>query len=372
MTELICPTVFSIYGFYMALIYNGNKKRVMDIEFPGINGIYLKSYHGKSFNVAGPNYGAIRFVLEADNRELDYEYSFQFNQVKFSSKSLKVSITFSSDDTLLIEGKGSSNTMILDNMPISQMDNIVQMKRGGRIYYILTSYKSKTRYIIYANQGTVELVQNYYGDSYIKVNTPLQSKLLVKPIDNYFQIIVKEVKHNMCQFDFKNYDFKECCQNNLSKFNRFYEKFKSPMDKYLDAYRMAVYIIWSQTVRAEGNLKRDVALPDAFVLSFWSGDNIFEAYGLMHAHPQMAYDQLMAHFDVQDELGCIPGSMTDGDVRWLYLKPPAHGLVLKTMLSYLQLDYNQKIEVYEKLGKLVNYWLKYRDSNEDGICEYIY
>ena len=78
----------------------------------------------------------------------------------------------------------------------------------------------------------------------------------------------------------------------------------------------------------------------------------------------------MVLFDHQDENGQIPGSVSDSTVRWNFAKPPIHGLFIEKMMKKTELSKEQLLEAFDCIEKQVNFWLNFKDFDQDGICEY--
>ena len=103
----------------------------------------------------------------------------------------------------------------------------------------------------------------------------------------------------------------------------------------------------------------------------WSWDHCFNALALANVHNELAWDQMMVLFDHQDENGQIPGSVSDSTVRWNFAKPPIHGLFIEKMMKKTELSKEQLLEAFDCIEKQVNFWLNFKDFDQDGFVNII-
>lgn len=102
----------------------------------------------------------------------------------------------------------------------------------------------------------------------------------------------------------------------------------------------------------------------------WNSNVSYAAQSLYRADPRLMIDQIEVFFDFQDELGGIPGPINDDGARWNFIKPASQGYFLKKAMENYQIDDEEKLYIYNHVSAFVEFWLKYNDSNRDGICEY--
>ena len=142
--------------------------------------------------------------------------------------------------------------------------------------------------------------------------------------------------------------------------------------KYERGKEFASYITWSCVVPPEGMLTRHAMyMSKNWMTNIWSWDNCFNALALAKHSPELAWDQLMIFFDIQDESGMLPDFVNNRFALWNFTKPPIHGWTLRRMWEQTDFITNEKLqEVYGPLGKWTNWWMEYMDDDHDGIPQY--
>jgi glycogen debranching enzyme len=143
-------------------------------------------------------------------------------------------------------------------------------------------------------------------------------------------------------------------------------------EEYSRGKALAAYITWSCVVPAEGILTRPAMyMSKNWMTNIWSWDHCFNAMALAKKSPELAWDQFMIFFDMQDTSGMLPDFVNNRFALWNFTKPPIHGWTLKRIWE--QSDYvtvEKLSEVYEPLKKWTNWWMTYQDSDHDGIPQY--
>jgi putative isomerase len=136
---------------------------------------------------------------------------------------------------------------------------------------------------------------------------------------------------------------------------------------------LAAYITWSCVVPSEGILPRPAMyMSKNWMTNIWSWDHCFNALALAKNSPQLAWDQLMIFFDLQDDSGVLPDFANNRFALWNFTKPPIHGWTFRRMSEFqgqlLTVDKLQ--ELYRPLVKWTKWWLTYQDGDNDGISQY--
>ena len=142
--------------------------------------------------------------------------------------------------------------------------------------------------------------------------------------------------------------------------------------RYAAAAELAMYVNWSATVAPAGLLRRPTMLMSKnWMTQCWSWDHCFNAIALSYRNPDLAWDQLMALFDPQDSSGVLPDSIHAGGASWNFCKPPIHGWALCKMLRNRRIRSPRRLkEIYPRLARWTNWWLRQRDNDRDGLPEY--
>lgn len=108
---------------------------------------------------------------------------------------------------------------------------------------------------------------------------------------------------------------------------------------------------------------------------FWCWDTGFQVLGMSEWSPQIARENLAVLYQTQDEKGMV--NHQADDTANLHIRnisqSPVHGWPIVTI--YERFDDRGKAkefaeEFYPKLADYMEWWRKYRDANEDGLCEF--
>jgi putative isomerase len=135
---------------------------------------------------------------------------------------------------------------------------------------------------------------------------------------------------------------------------------------------LAAYVNWESVVAPSGNLNRPAMLMSKnWMTSVWSWDHAFNAMATSLSNPNLAWDQYLLPFDLQNVQGALPDKSDADSIAWEFSKPPVHGWVLAWMLHHGHFQDRKHLEqVYPLLSRWTEWYLRYRDSNQDGLPEY--
>lgn len=138
------------------------------------------------------------------------------------------------------------------------------------------------------------------------------------------------------------------------------------------AAELAMYVNWSAVVEPAGNLRRPTMLMSKnWMNECWSWDHAFNAIALSYRNPDLAWDQLMVPFDLMDRFGALPDGVNTVSSGWAAMKPPLHGWALTKMMRNRKLLTGTRLkQAYRLFSRWTDWWMKYRDTNGDGIPEY--
>ncbi len=141
------------------------------------------------------------------------------------------------------------------------------------------------------------------------------------------------------------------------------------------------YNLWSSFVRAEGCYHNDTMLMSKKMMSStWSWDHCFNALAMAEMKSpesdpfrayRIAFDQYSAPFWLQTELGVLPDMWNPGlETRWGTTKPPIHGWCFGKLMDKFRIDRDTLTEIYCRLKKWTDWWMKESDTDGDGIPDY--
>ncbi|MGG6310541.1 amylo-alpha-1,6-glucosidase [Paenibacillus macerans] len=146
-----------------------------------------------------------------------------------------------------------------------------------------------------------------------------------------------------------------------------------PQDAGLPEIReLAAYVQYASLVPPAGYLQRETMLISPVFNGVWSWDHCFNAIALSELQPEMAWDQLLAPFDLQDEMGALPDYVKDREMVWNYTKPPVHGWALRLMLEQSggNVQTERLADFYPKLVRWTQWWFDCRDYDGNGFPQY--
>lgn len=142
-----------------------------------------------------------------------------------------------------------------------------------------------------------------------------------------------------------------------------------------DSWERAVYVLWSAGVSPCGLLKRPAILMSKHGMDqVWSWDHCFVAMALAGRHDELAWDQWLLPFDLQDNFGALPDGFNDVFQHFNFCKPPVHGWALGHILqtSRRQPEPDRFALIYDRLAKQTRWFLEHRCSSALGLPFYLH
>ncbi|MGF1632802.1 MAG: amylo-alpha-1,6-glucosidase [Phycisphaerae bacterium] len=139
------------------------------------------------------------------------------------------------------------------------------------------------------------------------------------------------------------------------------------------AAQYAWHTLWHHRVGPSGLLERPAVIMGRLWMNItWPWDAAFAALGVGSADIDLAFDQLMLHFDHQADSGQICDHLHDAEASFGFLKPPVQGLILRDLLDTAGIDAcrHRLGELYEPMGRWTDWWYRFRDDDADGMCQY--
>lgn len=143
-------------------------------------------------------------------------------------------------------------------------------------------------------------------------------------------------------------------------------------EEFSQGKELAAYITWSSIVKPNNNFTKPAMLMSKNWMSkVWSWDHCFNAMNLVYNKPGLAWKQFTLPFDHQKVSGLLPDSISDSETLYNFTKPPIQGWALKWMYKRSDsIDGKNLAEVYDPLCRWTNWWLNFRDDDDDGIPQY--
>ena len=149
-------------------------------------------------------------------------------------------------------------------------------------------------------------------------------------------------------------------------------------DGAADEYSAVTWFnLWSCFVRADGEYVSDTMLMSKKTMSStWSWDHCFNALIMADLADKVsakkyAFSQFSAPFWLQGETGVLPDMWNPGlETRWVTTKPPIHGWCFSRLMDRFGFSAGELRQVYGWLEKWTGWWMRYSDSDGDGIPDY--
>ncbi len=264
--------------------------------------------------------------------------------------------TFESSNILRFRGKGrliftvDSAITEKDNTTFTQNDDILRVE---------TKLKFGTsRFVISALKGNM------------KLNDNMQS--LTISGRNGFDISLEETDETW-KTTISTKSFETCEKETRQNISDWVETMPEADEKYERARRLAAYVNWGCMLEEGGNHKRPAMLMSKNWMNYvWSWDHCFNAIALSYHNPKLAWDQFMIPFDHMQADGQVPDLVGRTAKVIAYVKPPIHGWALRKLMRNMELSNKQLQDAYNKLSLWTNWWFVKRDSNNNGLPEYLH
>lgn len=347
---------FSMAGSYMAISDLSEKYRGSTNK----EGLHLRTIRGGALSTV-----ISRLVPCLGGQEAAYTYEAQPDELVLKTEKGSLHLCYADEKTILIYSEESELGMELKFVPAHPcFDYLHEVVCDDGVRYLVNCFGQNVKYLVWTQQGTAVMSQEW--DGCVASN----NKITLKGDQDGLLAVIREVP---TEWDgiIKHYDYKKAQKATAEKFQAFHKKMPCVPVRYEQAARMASYVDWSSIVAKDGFLTRDAMyMSKNWMCNTWAWDHCFNAVALSYGNPQAAWDQLMVLFDLQDSSGRIPDSVNNFRIDWNYCKPPVHGWALSRMMKVMELSADQMAEAYVKLEKWTQWWLNYRDSDRDGICEY--
>ncbi|MCH1625378.1 amylo-alpha-1,6-glucosidase [Fredinandcohnia quinoae] len=249
------------------------------------------------------------------------------------------------EDELHIEVKGVELRLKAEKV---KYDTLMELADGMYEYHI---YPKELKLMIKQLKGKlmVDAPWNIIGNDFVDI----------RMADGHF--IIESYRTVYKEKDYVDF------QTGKNKVEKIYQTWFSTMSKgngnYLPSIERASYITWSSVVHPHGLLK-DYAMymSKLWMYNIWSWDNCFNALNLGESYPELAYAQLKAFIDTQDESGAYPDFVNDKFVSYNCIKPPIFAYAYEKLMD--QHDYFKDTDrvrtVYESTKKIMKYFDEYR------------
>jgi glycogen debranching enzyme len=160
-----------------------------------------------------------------------------------------------------------------------------------------------------------------------------------------------------------------------AKFGAWYRSIPAGVPGQEEAQRLAAYLLWANTVPAEGVLTRPaIYMSKNAMINIWSWDNAFSALGVAAFDEELAFDQFAAIFDHQDASGLLPDYVNDREALFAFTKPPVHGWAVSCLAreNPAFLTPERRAYLRDAIGRQVSYWLTHGRAGGGVLPSYFH
>jgi len=341
---------FSRYGSYFA--FSRITERFRSTNTPP--GLYLRTLHGDAVLKE-----TLKIDLTKEELPIPFEIKVVPEKLRLESKEGYIEICISEPEIIRFRGKGVG--LRLSSNSVSVSDNIIPFAENR---WIINAYNSKIKLMLTTLKGKLNIDAPWDGTRCKSI------KIDLLPDDTEFECSIEGYYSAWYPHPYRS--FERDVERVKEDFNSFLNKMPEVPGEFSQTRELAGYINWSSVVEPNGLIKRPAMLMSKnWMTNIWSWDHCFNAIALSYKYPELAWDQFMVMFDHQDENGALPDRINDYIISWSYCKPPIHGWALKKMMENTgYIDNTKLLEIYEPLCRWTNWWLNYRDYDNDGIPQY--
>ncbi|MDX0193113.1 glycoside hydrolase family 37 [Sinorhizobium meliloti] len=169
--------------------------------------------------------------------------------------------------------------------------------------------------------------------------------------------------------------FEEAHAAVTAEFGAWYRSIPAGVPGQEEAQRLAAYLLWANTVPAEGVLTRPaIYMSKNGMINIWSWDNAFSALGVAAFDEELAFGQFAAIFDHQDASGLLPDYVNDREALFAFTKPPVHGWAVSCMAreNPAFLTPERRAYLRDAIGRQVSYWLTHGRAGDNMLPSYFH
>ncbi|MEO3859486.1 trehalase family glycosidase [Acrocarpospora sp. B8E8] len=273
------------------------------------------------------------------------------HRLTWSCGSGRIDLAYESMDTVRVRGRGLGLRLLAADPVLTPFSGpyFFQDPRDGSS--VFTLYQTGRRYRITLLHGRIA---EHLGAQALGAT---ERGVVVTGDGQEWEIAVEEYETARAPYA-SEHAFDEVVMAARRDFDEFRDAVAPWRDERAPAAELAVYVLWSATVRAAGFVSRPAVLMSKHWMDkVWSWDHCFNAIALADGLPALAWDQFRLPFDHQDAAGALPDSITHSEILYNFVKPPIHGWVLRH-LPPVPLD--DLAETYRLLERWTTFWLAAR------------
>ena len=343
---------FSRYGSFITIspIWEDDK-----------NELYIRSVRGGDTN---EGYGKIFKIQSINENGEVIPYSVNMTEIELTLETNEGKVCFCIENKSNLRVYGENIGLRL-SMETSSYDNAMSLSKSR---CRVNSFTNDIKFMITTLEGylRVDAPWDISHSEYVIIDIYPENKR------NSFSGVIEEFKTVWEQKEYIKSYF-DVLEDIKREYREWSEKALKLPERYNEGKKLANYITWSCVVPSGGRLTRPAMyMSKNWMTNIWSWDNCFNAMALVHKNPELAWDQLMIFFDIQDESGVLPDFVNDKYEYFSCTKPPIHGWAIDYMIKHRPDFFNEEKlkQIYGPLSKWTKYWFKYTTNDESGIPSY--
>lgn len=341
-------TPFSYHGSYFAFQY-------LDHSNIAGEGIYLKTVH--------------RDVMESQilkvsptfaGQPISYNVNSSATVLTMQCEQGELEIIFGGGSVIQFSGSGGIGV----NFEHIRPTHVLQLEESN---WEIGCFFQGEKLLLTSVRGEIRSDKSWDGD-----NLTFASSIMIPDDYGRLEGVMELYRQQSVKVPNAYCSFQESKDRNEVAYKKWSENSLSVPERYKKAKDQADYLNWANVVSPYQHITRWTLYSSKRGMpGIWSWDHLFHAMALIQHQPDLAWDQYMLFWDVQDEHGGLPDTLYDTQIFWGFVKPPVHGFALQWMLDHSDISDSRLEEAYEPLCRWTNWWFTFRDSDGDGVPEYI-
>ncbi|OLZ74404.1 glycogen debranching protein [Streptomyces sp. IMTB 2501] len=279
----------------------------------------------------------------------------------------QVDLAYESPDTVRLRGSGLGISVFAAVRALTPFSGTYFFHDPAANGHVFTSYETGRRYRVTVLSGTLAAPAGAQalgsGDRGLAMTTA---------VDGTWEMAIEEMDTSRPPYA-SSAPFDEIVGAAKRGFREFVDAVAPWRSSATPAAELAVYVVWSATVRPTGLVTRPAVLMSKHWMDkVWSWDHCFNALALAPGCPELALDQFALPFDHQDDSGALPDSVTHSEVLYNFVKPPIHGWAFGHLRRRLPtpLGRTELAEVYGRLERWTDFWLTARRAPGAELAHY--
>ena len=167
--------------------------------------------------------------------------------------------------------------------------------------------------------------------------------------------------------------FDQIVAENEKSFGDFLSAVPDLPEEYRRERILTSYCVWSNMMLPGGMVHSRTMFCSKKMFALGMAWHQSYAAMVFRKDPALSWDLITSMFYQQDPYGMLPDWIKDRERTYMATKPPIQGYAVQFLLERGVLDGVDSeclIWLYERLEKLHNWWMSFRDTDRDGIPQY--